>query len=269
MTTILTQGEAMKVEREQIQKQFSAASHSYDHASRLQRVTGKKLIADNCGLFTAQVLDLGCGTGINTQMLSGLTTNVTGCDLAFDMIKKTHQLTAGQVTCVQGDAQNLPFANDAFSLIYSNLMLQWFDDLRVPLREIRRVLKPHRPLLFTTLLDGTLHELKSAWAAIDNDNHVNTFSSLTLLEAALQDSGFNYQIEVKAVELDYESVLHLARELKHLGANYVKGRNNKGLMGKQKWLNLAQHYQQFQKANKAYPATYQVAYVRATIAGDG
>ncbi|MFT4926621.1 MAG: malonyl-CoA O-methyltransferase [Phenylobacterium sp.] len=265
----------MPAERSRIQHQFAAACHSYDSASRLQRFSGHRLLELNAvelaSVGCGPVLDLGCGTGLNTAILAdyaGKAAHVIGCDLAFDMAKKTRhamiQNELSDVTCIQADAAQLPFANDAYSLIYSNLMLQWFDDLTVPLSEIGRVLQSRGQLMFTTLLDGTLHELKTAWAAVDDDNHVNHFSQLEGLKQALSACGFSYEIVVEAVELEYDSVLHLARELKHLGANYVKGRANKGLVGKQKWLTLAQHYQPFRNANGTYPATYSVAYVKAS-----
>jgi malonyl-CoA O-methyltransferase len=258
-------------DRVRIKQQFSAASHSYDSAARLQRVTGMKLIESNAHLFDrqafdGQVLDLGCGTGINTKLIAGVLSceaKVTGCDLAFDMTLKTRATTHNKVNCIQADGEQLPFAQDSFSLVYSNLMLQWIDDLTVPLKEIRRVLKPVGELLFTTLLDGTLFELKTAWAGIDDDNHVNRFSQLSEVTKALDNSGFEYEVDVESIVLDYEAVTQLARELKHLGANYVKNRSKKGLMGRQKWTQLGQNYLPYKKANGLLPATYQVAFIRA------
>ena len=261
--------ETTQQDRTRIKQQFSAASHSYDSAARLQRGTGMKLIESNAELFDGQILDLGCGTGINTKLiaavLSGDNAQVTGCDLAFDMTLKTRAATRNQVDCIQADAEQIPFAQDSFSLVYSNLMLQWIDDLTVPLKEIGRVLKPGGELLFTTLLDGTLFELKNAWAGIDNDNHVNRFSELSEVTQALDNSGFEYQVDVQSIVLDYEEVTQLARELKHLGANYVKNRGKKGLMGRKKWAQLGQNYLPYKKANGMLPATYQVAFVRANV----
>jgi malonyl-CoA O-methyltransferase len=270
--------DASQLDRARIRQQFSAASHSYDSAARLQRVTGMKLIESNAELFDGQVLDLGCGTGINTKLIdavlsgenpssdtSKVKTQVTGCDLAFDMTLKTRVVTRNKVNCIQADAEQLPFAKDSFSLVYSNLMLQWIDDLTVPLKEISRVLKPGGQLLFTTLLDGTLFELKNAWAGIDNDNHVNNFSELSTVTQALDHSGFEYQVDVQPIVLDYQEVTQLARELKHLGANYVKNRGKKGLMGRQKWAQLRQNYLPYKKTNGMLPATYQVAFVRANV----
>jgi malonyl-CoA O-methyltransferase len=252
---------------QRINKHFGAASHSYDSASRLQRITGLTLFEMDSELFEGQILDLGCGTGLNTNLLCGPDVNVTGCDLALDMTLKTRVATGGKIACIQGDAEFLPFQNESFEVVYSNLMLQWIDDLTSPLKQIRRVLKPGGYLLFTTLLDGTLAELKSAWAKIDDDNHVNQFSALQSIEQSLASSGFEFTIEVESIELDYSDVTHLARELKYLGANYVKGRVNKGLMGRRKWAALAKNYQTYSKEAGKIPASYRVAYVKAWVKG--
>ena len=60
------------------------------------------------------------------------------------------------------------------------------------------------------------------------------------------------------IVLEYENVLHLARELKGLGANKVPNRVKKGLSGKTKWQKMSTAYQDFQEPNGVYPASYQV-----------
>ena len=68
-----------------------------------------------------------------------------------------------------------------------------------------------------------------------------------LLEAKQQD-----------IILEYENVLHLAHELKSLGANHVPKKQGKGLAGKDKWQKMTKSYQDFLEPNNIYPATYKV-----------
>lgn len=248
-------------EKDNIQRCFSGASRSYDSASRLQRVTGRKLFENHKSLFNNIVLDLGCGTGANSALLCEQAELVVGCDLALDMAFKSQATTAGKLNCIQGDAQHLPFADESFDAVYSNLMLQWIDDLAQPLKQIQRVLKKGGSLCFTTLLDKTLSELRLAWSKVDNDQHVNQFKTLEQVQQALKQSGLTFDIKTETVTLDYRNVTHLAKELKHLGANYVKNRSSKGLTGRQKWLDLAKHYPN--DGRGGVPATYQVAYICA------
>lgn len=249
-------------EKQEVRRCFSAASRSYDSASRLQRVTGRKLFENNKQLFSKVNLDLGCGTGANSQLLCSVPgSQVFGCDLAHDMARQSLNACAQQMPTIVGDATQLPFQDNSFDAVYSNLMLQWIDDLNVPLEQIKRVLKPGGSLCFTTLLDGTLQELKTAWAAIDDDQHVNRFKPLEELEVFLKDSGLVFEITVESVILDYVDVKHLAKELKHLGASYVKNRQSKGLTGRKKWQQLSDNYPN--DGRGGVPATYRVAYVVA------
>ena len=87
---------------------------------------------------------------------------------------------------VRADAYSLPFRDGAFDLVFSNLMLQWCDDLDAVFAEIARVLKPGGLLLFSTFGPGTLAELREAWAASgDAGNHVNHFFDPHALGSAL------------------------------------------------------------------------------------
>ncbi|RGP39616.1 Malonyl-[acyl-carrier protein] O-methyltransferase [Altererythrobacter insulae] len=56
--------------------------------------------------------------------------------------------------------------------------------------------------------------------------------------------------------LEYNNVIHLARELKGLGANHLAQKQNRGLSGKAKWFNMAEHYKNYLAPNGTYPATY-------------
>src|SRR4029077_10511260 len=90
---------------------------------------------------------------------------------------------------VRADAYALPFATASFDLVFSNLMLQWCDDLDAVFAEIARVLKPGGLLLFSTFGPGTLAELREAWAAGDaSSNHVNHFFDAHVLGSALMQA---------------------------------------------------------------------------------
>jgi malonyl-CoA O-methyltransferase len=58
--------------------------------------------------------------------------------------------------------------------------------------------------------------------------------------------------------LEYQNVIHLARELKGLGANHLPKKRNRGLSGKDKWFAMTEHYQDFLEPNGIYPATYRL-----------
>jgi len=245
--------------RVKIARSFGVASKSYDVSARLQRYTGKHLMPHLPNRNDLTVLDLGAGTGFFTDILASKYEKVLGLDISREMLKYAQKNRTQDIKWLEGDAYHLPLQDKSVDLVYSNLMIQWCDPLSNVLNEIIRVLKPGGLFIFSTLIDGTLNELKSSWAQVDKDQHVIDFKTeheLTDLFNGAQSKLIEHQ--VKDIVLEYESVLHLAHELKGLGANQIPKKTNKGLAGKDKWQRMTNSYQDFQEPSGIYPATYRV-----------
>lgn len=244
---------------------FSAAAGSYDQVARLQRSTAEQLFIINQPHLSGRILDLGCGTGINTQRLCGVAKQVVACDIAHSMLKKARVNTHQAGVYVQADAQQLPFAPASFDAIYSNLMVQWLDDLIPTLTQLRALLTPQGHLCIATLTKGTLTELANAWRGIDQQPHINDFIAVNTLQEVFTHCGFKVQIHTATQVLPYQTVSELAKELKQLGANHVKKRGKTGLMGRYKWQRMVAQYEAYRDINGFLPATYQVAYITASV----
>jgi len=242
-----------------IARSFGSASQSYDMSARLQRFTGKNLMPWLPNRNDLTVLDLGCGTGFFTDILSARYQKVIGLDISTNMLKFSKKNRSNDISWLEANAYQLPLSNESVDFVYSNLMIQWCDPLQPLLDEILRVLKPGGLFIFSTLVDGTLFELKSSWAQVDEDQHVIDFKSPTELEQ-LFNSPKSTLIESanKDIILEYENVLHLAKELKGLGANQVPKQQSKGLAGKDKWQKMMECYKDFIEPSGIYPATYKV-----------
>lgn len=245
--------------RVKIAKNFGIASRSYDASARLQRYSGKHLMnwLPNDNQLT--VLDLGSGTGFFTNILAGKYQHVIGLDMSKRMLNFANEQRTQNITWIAGDAYNIPLQDNSVDLVYSNLMIQWCNPISVVLKEVLRVLKPGGMFIFSTLVDGTLYELKSSWAQVDDDKHVIDFKGEKEIIGCLNSSNSKVvEHHVKNIVLEYENVLHLAHELKGLGANQVSEKANKGLAGKEKWQQMTKSYEDFQEPSGIYPATYNV-----------
>ncbi len=240
---------------------FGRAAKTYDQHAEFQRDVGHRLLARlPSSLVGAHVLDLGCGTGYFSQQLAMRGAKVTCADLSADMLQQANVRCQGQskVDFQQADAEQLPFENHTFDIVFSSLALQWCDDLSVPLKEIKRVTKPGGSCLFSTLAEGSLFELANAWAEIDSYQHVNQFLSEKAIKIALAQSGcHNYQLDLPQITLWYGRALELMRDLKGIGATHVSGRAH-GLGGKQLIQRVEQAYSRFQNTQGRLPATYHV-----------
>ncbi len=245
--------------RYQIAKSFGSASQSYDVSARLQRFSGKHLMPWLPNRNDLTVLDLGCGTGFFTEILAQRFEQVIGLDISTKMLNFAKESRSDEIVWLEGDAYKLPFLDKSIELVYSNLMIQWCDELSEVVNEVLRVLKPGGLFIFSTLVDGTLFELKSSWAQVDQDKHVIDFKTEQQLETILNSERSKLiDHNSQDIILEYENVLHLVRELKGLGANKVPNKRAKGLAGKDKWQKMMHSYQDFLEPSGIYPATYKV-----------
>jgi len=251
--------------RIKIAKSFDSATQSYDISARLQRFSGKHLLPylpEDNGLV---VIDLGCGTGFFTELLVSNYQRVIGVDISANMLSYTQRHRDNTIRLVAGDALKLPFQDNSIDCIYSNLVIQWCKPISALVSEIHRVLKPGGSMVFTTLVDGTLHELRSSWKQVDDDKHVIDFYTPEQITLAFNQGSLDVvEHELRDVVLEYENVFHLAKELKGLGANHVPDKKNKGLAGKEKWMLMMKSYDDFVEPSGIYPATYKVYFAKAT-----
>jgi ubiquinone/menaquinone biosynthesis C-methylase UbiE len=86
----------------------------------------------------ANVLDLGCGTGLSTAPLLEIAGNVMGMDISAEMIRfaPPHE----RITYIAASAENIPLADQSMDLITTATAAHWFNIGKF-FKEIKRVLK--------------------------------------------------------------------------------------------------------------------------------
>lgn len=254
--------EAMPDKR-QIADSFSRAAATYDQAAALQRAVGNNLLARlPRDVQPVDLVDLGCGTGYFSRALAArFEAPVIGLDLAEGMLRHARQASPPGGHWIAADAEALPLRDGSQDLIFSSLALQWCPDLSLALGEALRVLRPGGCLAFNTLLDGSLHELRTAWRAVDDFVHVNRFMTADELQGILAAAGFaDWRCEVEEHCLSYPRLGELTHELKALGAHNINPGRPGGLTGRARLRQLTDAYEQFRTPH-GLPASWQVAQV--------
>ena len=259
--------------KQRVAESFSRAATSYDSVADLQRRVGEKLInylpSGLSNPAAATLLDLGCGTGFFTPLLSSAFTGVQyiGLDLAEGMVSFASQRRGRKSGChtphwICGDAENLSLAENSIDIIYSSLAIQWCEDNEALFSELFRVLKPGGRVFFSTLGPNTLHELREAWSAVDNYVHVNRFVEQSILFDAINAAGFNSSTQwiEENITLQYDVIKQLTSELKSLGAHNVNSGRPAGLTGKRRMHSFINAYEQQRNLQGKLPASYQVWY---------
>ena len=252
------------INKAKIARSFSRSASTYDSVAHFQRDTGNHLLAitPQHNKRQAVCIDLGCGTGYCFHKLIDLFPiyHHIGVDLAEGMLQftrqKNHHLQTQAHHLVCADAEELPFRNTSIDLIFSNMALQWCNNLPQLFAELYRILNTNGVIALSTLGPETLTELKQAWAQVDNLVHVNTFSHHEQWRNTILDAGLTIEIEQHQQSiLRYHNVQSLLKELKQLGAHNINDGQRQSLTGRKRLSQLLKAYQEF-KIDNYYPATY-------------
>ncbi len=257
---------AININKKAVASSFSKAATHYDQFAQLQRDIGSLLLSGLSNKDVQTILDLGCGTGYFSEKISELYPHckMTCLDLSDGMLAQVEKKQLANVTCLQGDIDNLPFADNHFDLIFSNLVLQWSEDLAACLKQLKGSLTDGGKLHFSTLLNGTLNELTQAWKAVDLHPHTNSFLDLDSIKLQIQQAGFKkVSIKTETRVLHYENVIEVMRALKGIGANHVHGHQAVKLSGRSLIKLLEKGYLPFVNESGQLNLTYQVCYVEA------
>ncbi|MGC2246295.1 MAG: class I SAM-dependent methyltransferase [Terriglobales bacterium] len=117
----------------------SLDEHRYKVHPRLQSAVG---FEQTRGL---RVLEIGCGCGSEAERFASAGAHYTAVDLtnaAVSITQRRFQLSNLEGQFAQGDAENLPFADGSFDLVYSHGVLHHTPDTPRTIREVHRVLSP-------------------------------------------------------------------------------------------------------------------------------
>ena len=245
--------------KDQVAKSFSDAADDYDQYARIQHKLAHELLSLCPQQDKAEILDLGCGTGYCLPQLNKLypNANLTGGDLAPGMLQHAKQHFPNYEYQIS-DAEDLPFEDKQFDLIFSSLAVQWCDDFSLVLKNAYRCLKPGGHLVLSNLANGTLCEMKEAWQQVDKNQHVNEFASWQELNEAVNASDFKTIKIDQTVHKDYhQNIRSLTDSLKRIGAHNITQGRAKGLTSRATIKHFKQAIEAF-RDEQGLPASYQV-----------
>jgi malonyl-CoA O-methyltransferase len=266
---MLIDGDPYWVDKRQARLAFERAASTYDAAAALQREVGLRMLErlDLIRLRPARILDLGAGTGEFSHALLRRyrKAEVVALDLALNMLRRTRRRGSWlrRPGCICGDAERLPFSAGSFQFIFSNLMLQWCQDLEPVFAELLRVLAPGGLLMFTTFGPDTLMELRASWEAADGYCHVNRFLDMhDVGDTLVRTCWAEPVMDAERITVTYREAGALMQDLKHLGAHNITAGRPRGLTGRQRLQRMLQTYETYRR-DGVLPASYEVVYGHA------
>ena len=264
-----------EIDKHQVRRAFSRAAKDYDAAAVLQREVCTRMLErlDYVKLSPARVLDIGSGTGWGTRQLGERypKAEITALDIAIGMLQVARgtsswwkKLFAAQrESYLCADVETLPVASNSMEMVWSNLALQWCNDLPATFVELQRVLKVDGLLMFSSFGVDTLHELRTAFQGVDGYNHLNRFADMHDIGDMLVGAGFTDPVmEMERLTLTYNDVRAVMQDLKSIGAHNATAGRAPGLMGKATWQHITENYEKLRRDGKL-PATFEIIYGHA------
>jgi len=262
----------MPFNKTKIAASFNRAAQVYAEQAVLQGTVAERLLErlELVNISPKMIIDVGSGPGGAARQLAKMYkgAQVLQLDLSMEMLSQSRSqdsrfFSKQQYIC--GDAESLPLGRDTAELVFSSLMLQWCNDLDAAFTQIKNTLKKQGLFLFATLGPDTLKELRSSWAEVDDELHVNTFIDMHDVGDALLRAGFVEPVmDVEHISLTYEDCFSLMKDLKTLGASNADDNRSRGLTGKNKIKDLESAYEKYRTGGRL-PATYEVVYGHAWV----
>jgi malonyl-CoA O-methyltransferase len=265
----------IEIDKREVRRAFSRAATDYDAAAVLQREVSTRMQErlDYIKLQPERILDAGSGTGWGTRRLAQRypSAQLIALDIASGMLQAARghsgwwQKLFGGARQIQvcGDIEALPLAANSFEMVWSNLAVQWCNDLPATFVELHRVLKVDGLLMFSTFGPDTLKELRRAFSGVDQHNHLNRFTDMHDIGDMLVHGGFAEPVmDMEYITMTYDDVRGVLQDLKAIGAHNATAGRARGLMGKNAWSRLVENYESL-RSNGKLPATFEVVYGHA------
>ena len=263
------------IDKKMVRRAFSRAAAGYDASAVLQREVCTRMLErlDFIRLKPARLLDAGSGTGWGGRQLAERypDAEIISLDIAIGMLQNAkgraswwQKLFGGRKQmAVCADVEALPLMSNSVEMVWSNLALQWCNDLPATFVELHRVLKSEGLAMFSTFGPDTLKELRQAFGGVDDKNHLNRFADMHDIGDMLVQAGFSEPVmDMEYITLTYDDVRGVLQDLKAIGAHNTTEGRGRGLMGKLAFGRLLSNYEKLRRDGKL-PATYEIVYGHA------
>ncbi len=167
---------------------------------------------------------------------------------------------------ISADEEFLPFDEDCFDMVISNLCLHWVNDLPGTLIQIRRALKADGLFLATMLGGSTLNEMRQALAEAEMSEEgglsprISPFPDVRAAGDLLMRAGFALPVaDMDTITVSYSDPLKLMLDLRGMGESNALNQRRKNFTPRKTMLAAASRYRQlFGDADGRVPATFQV-----------
>jgi len=264
-----------EIDKREVRRAFSKAAGTYDAAAVLQREVCTRMLEklEVIRVQPARLLDAGSGTGWGTRRLAARhpQAEIIALDIAQGMLQHARGTAGWWRKLFSGrrehflcaDVEALPLAANSVDMVWSNLALQWCNDLPATFGGLHRILRNDGLLIFSTFGPDTLRELRIAFQGVDGYNHLNRFADMHDVGDMLVAAGFADPVmEMEKITLTYDDARAVMQDLKRIGAHNATAGRAPGMLGRERWTRIVSNYETLRRDGKL-PATFEIVYGHA------
>lgn len=124
---------------------YNEWSATYDHVENKTRdIEAKALQSVLSKIHFENVLEIGCGTGKNTEWIAAKAKHITAVDFSMEMISRAKEkIKHHHVDFIRADiTQPWNFTSEKFELVTCSLILEHIENIKFIFQQINIVLKP-------------------------------------------------------------------------------------------------------------------------------
>lgn len=278
-----------------IQSRFNRNSRSYDAHAYVQRSMADQLAQiliewkNKEHVEMPDILEVGCGTGALTQILTnewpGAT--FTALDLAPEMIKiakKRICSTDSQISNNHCKPDHIRFIHadiekwsadapaSCFHIIISNACFQWLSDPEQTLAQLQRMLRPGGILLFSTFGPVTFCEMHKSFEhayrvhGMEPQRHGLSFHSVVQWKQMLEISGYSTVHHERSIYMEkYASARDFLYSVKAMGASASEAEPGAGKRLRSLFASMYEEYEKNYSLPGGIAVTYELLYIQASV----
>jgi malonyl-CoA O-methyltransferase len=207
--------------KEIIIRDFSRCASTYDRYADVQRHSGIELLGliERDGI--RKILEIGCGTGNYTLLLTGKFRDAEfkAIDISGKMIEvAAKKLKNKNIEFITADAERFEPKGE-FDLITSNACFQWFEDLEGALAKYKTMLRKDGAIFFSIFGSLTFRELNTALRDVvkDASTGIDGFIAKEKIETILKQNFREVKVKEARYEESFACLNDLLRKIKYSG----------------------------------------------------
>eukprot|EP00041_Stephanoeca_diplocostata_P011505 m.190591 g.190591 ORF g.190591 m.190591 type:complete len:350 (+) comp18565_c0_seq2:339-1388(+) len=214
-------------------------------------------------------LDLGCGRGhIGRVVDDEMVDTLVQSELARGPLLRFDADARDQAFRVQADEERMPFRDNMFDIVVSNLALHWVNDLPGCLTQIKNTLVPDGVFIGSMFGGDTLYELRCSLQLAEIERlggfapHVSPFADVRDCGSLLQRAGFTLlTVDIDEITVNYPSPMELLDDLQGMGEQNASVKRQPFLHSSTLAAAAAVYKEMYGNDDGTVPATFQIIYL--------